>query len=155
MTITDVSATPEQLTEWGARLDQAVAGIQDLPDEQRAVAQEFALSLDSLSRAALTTIVRTLKGDPRGKELLFELVDDPTVRFLLGMHGIIRLPDPEQAGRVRDGIGEDGSSASHATPKAFFSLESMLRGPQQGHACGCGGHDSADGAAAGCACGEH
>lgn len=155
-TTTDSSApaTPpqEKLTEWGARLDQAVAGIQQLPGEQRAAAEEFALAIDSLSRAGLTTIVRALKADPRGKEILFDLVDDPTVRFLLGMHGIIRLPDPAQAERVQNGVGEDGSVAAPPAPRAFFSLESMFRGPQTGHACGCGG---AEDGAAGCACGAH
>lgn len=143
----------EQISEWGARLDQAIANIQELPPEQRAIAQDFALALDALSKSALTTIVRTLRGDERGKELLFELVDDPTVRLLLGMHGIIRLPDPEQADRVSRGIGEDGSRAPspHGSgAKAFVSLEAMFRGPQsaEAHACGCGGGDD-------CSCGAH
>lgn len=153
-----VETAHERLTAWGARLDQAVAGIQELPGEQRAIAENFALALDSLSREALTTIVRTLKADPRGKELLFELVDDETVRFLLGMHGIIRLPDPEQAERVRDGVGEDGSVAAPPQKRAFFSLESMLRGPREaGGSCGCGGAaaDPNGDPQAACGCGGH
>ena len=147
-----VSST-EQLTVWGARLDQAVADVQRLDPESRAIAEEFALALDTLSRTALTEIVKTLKADPRGKELLFELVDDPSVRFLLGMHGIIRMPDPEQAERVKSGQGEDGSGAAHShgksEGKAFISLASMLKGPQnEGHACGCSGGD-------GCVCGSY
>ncbi len=157
----DEAPAADQLTEFGARLDQAVAQIQELPPEQRAAAENFALALDGLSKAGLTTIVRALKADPRGKEILFELVDDPTVRMLLGMHGIIRLPDPEQAARVAAGIGEDGSAApasAHGSKapsgKAFVSLEAMFRGPDlqaAGHACGCGG-DHGD---AGCSCGAH
>lgn len=143
----------DQLTAWGARLDQAIADIQRLDPEARATAEEFALAMDSLSRQALTTIVKKLKSDPRGKELLFELVDEPDVRFLLGMHGIIRMPDPDQADRVQQGIGEDGSVAQHShggstESKAFFSLSSLLRGPQTGHACGCSGDDA-------CVCGGH
>jgi len=50
-------------------------------------------SLDAASRerayAAREAIVKRLKEDPRGKELFFELVDDPGVRVLLAMHGII------------------------------------------------------------------
>ncbi len=153
------SAPTDALSAFGARLDQAVAQIQELPPEPRAVAENFALALDALSKAGLTTIVKRLKADPRGKELLFELVDDPTVRLLLGMHGIIRLPDPAQAERVAKGIGEDGSAAP-ASPhggtsggRAFVSLESMFRGPQTGHACGCGAADG--GAESACACGGH
>lgn len=146
----------DELSAFGARLDRAVREIRELPDEPRAAAENFALALDALSKAGLTTIVRRLKADDRGRALLFELVDDPTVRLLLGMHGIIRLPDPVQAERVANGIGEDGSSApavQHGTSggRAFVSLESMFRGPQTGHACGCGGES--DGAA--CACGGH
>lgn len=155
MSMTDVNpmTSVEQLTVWGARLDQAVADIQRLDPEARAAAEEFALALDTLSRTALTEIVRTLKADPRGKELLFELVDDPSVRFLLGMHGIIRMPDPEQAERVKAGIGEDGSGApsskGKSEGKAFVSLASLFKGPQnEGHACGCSGGGE-------CVCGSH
>lgn len=153
MTETPTFDSTEQLTVWGARLDQAVADIQMLDPEARAIAEEFALALDTLSRTALTTIVKKLKSDEHGKELLFELVDDPSVRFLLGMHGIIRMPDPEQAERVKAGKGEDGSGAPHShgksEGKAFISLASMLKGPQnEGHACGCSGGGE-------CACGSH
>lgn len=140
------SATTEPLTEWGARLDQAVAGIQQLDAESRAVAEEFALSLDQVTRTALTAIVRRLRDDPRGKELLFELVDDPAVRLVLGMHGIIRLPDPEQL--------ERSGTAPSTGGRTFISLSSMLRGPQTADACGCG--DPAGGAGAdACGCGGH
>lgn len=154
MTITgvEISNSAEQLTVWGARLDQAVEAIQRLDPESRAVAEEFALSLDALSRTALTTIVRRLKEDERGKELLFELVDDPGVRFLLGMHGIIRMPDPEQAEQVRSGAGADGVAPGKAhggkSQTAFISLQSLLRGPEKQHACGCDGGN-------GCVCGGH
>jgi hypothetical protein len=149
----DDIAETDKLTEFAARLDNAVAGIRDLDPVSHEVAQEFALALDSLSRAALTTIVRRLKADERGAELLFELVDDPAVRMLFGMYGIIRLPDPEQAERASAGTGADGAHAAPAkSARAFISLDSMLRGPasQQDHSCGTGGcgPDS-------CVCGEH
>ncbi|HEY6797184.1 MAG TPA: NifU family protein, partial [Kineosporiaceae bacterium] len=41
---------------------------------------------------------RALRSDPRGKELLFELVDDPVVYALLTMHGIVRA-DPATLAR--------------------------------------------------------
>lgn len=157
MTITEIeiSNSAEQLTVWGARLDQAVTSIQHLDPEARAVAEEFALALDALSRTALTTMVRRLKEDEQGKALLFELVDDPSVRFLLGMHGIIRMPDPEQAEQVRTGAGADGvapgqghGSGGGKPQTAFISLQSLLRGPQKEHACGCDGGN-------GCVCGGH
>ncbi|WP_395695004.1 NifU family protein [Nocardioides sp.] len=61
-------------------------------------------ALDELHRRALTIVVRRLRDDPRGKELLFELVDEPEVHMVLAMHGIVR-PDPTTlTRRVLDGV---------------------------------------------------
>lgn len=149
------TAAADALTAGAARLDAAVAAIRGLDLDAQAVAQEFALALDALSRSALTTMVRRLKADPRGTELLYDLVDDPEVRLVLGMYGIIRLPDPEQADRASTGAGADGSAPEPArAPRAFISLDAMFRGPSpvEAHACG------TEGAACGpesCVCGEH
>jgi hypothetical protein len=150
------AASTEKLTAWGARLDQAVKGIQELPPEQKMIAEEFALALDTVSREALTTIVRRLRADDRGSELLFELVDDPAVRMLLGMYGIIRLPDPEQAERASSGLGADGAPMPAKKPaRAFVSLDAMLRGPATAPAAGaCGTGDHACGPES-CGCGGH
>ena len=55
-------------------------------------AQQLA-AFTTLHRQALVTIVRRLREDPSGKELLFELVDDPHVHMMLAVHGIVRA-DP-------------------------------------------------------------
>ncbi|MHB1172360.1 MAG: hypothetical protein ACYCZY_07655 [Lacisediminihabitans sp.] len=146
----------EQLTAWGARLDNAVRGIQELSPEDQIVAEEFALALDAVSRQALTTMVRRLRADERGTELLFELVDDPAVRLLLGMHGIIRLPDPEQAERASAGLGADGAPAGAAgrAVRTFISLDAMLRGPSASTGGACGTGQSACGPES-CGCGGH
>jgi len=75
-------------------LDDALVGIDELSDPaaQRATA-DLRRALDDAHRAALVHVVRRLREDPRGKELLFELVDDPAVRMVLLMHEIVR-PDP-------------------------------------------------------------
>ncbi|GAA2964886.1 hypothetical protein [Microbacterium schleiferi] len=143
--------TPEaaNLETTASRLDAAVAAISRLDPDSRAVAEEFALALDALSKEALTTIVRALREDPRGKELLFDLVDDPAVRMLLGMHGIIRMPDPAATAEATA-----PAPTASARPVAFVSLESLLRGPSATptgacrtgasacgpEGCGCGGH---------------
>jgi len=103
---------PQALEDLARALDTATARIEDLaPDSQRIV-HETLDSLNALHRAGLTTIVQRLKGDPRGKELLFELVDEPDVRMILAMHGIIRA-DPHTIARqvlegVRPGIQSHG-----------------------------------------------
>jgi len=103
---------PQALEDLARALDTATARIEDLaPDSQRIV-HETLDSLNALHRAGLTTIVQRLKGDPRGTELLFELVDEPDVRMILAMHGIIRA-DPHTIARqvlegVRPGIQSHG-----------------------------------------------
>ncbi|GAB91526.1 NifU family protein [Gordonia rhizosphera] len=79
-------------------VDDAAAKVADLPPEHRDVAEQLRGALDNLNKAALTTIVRALRDDDRGRELLFDIVDDPVVRLALMVHGIIR-PDPLTAAR--------------------------------------------------------
>ena len=85
-------------------LDAAMARVADLDPLARQVVTDALDALNALHKGGLTTVVRRLKDDPRGKELLFELVDEPDVRMVLAMHGIIR-PDPETMARqVLDGV---------------------------------------------------
>ncbi len=79
-------------------VDDAAAKVADLPPEYRETADGLRNALDNLNRTALTTIVRALRDDDRGRELLFDLVDDPVVRLAMMVHGIIR-PDPLTAAR--------------------------------------------------------
>jgi hypothetical protein len=85
--VTDILATAK-------RLDEAVAAIEKLDPATRRIVAEYTLALDQLTTAALTTMVVNLRADPQGKKLLFDLLDDPSVRLVLGLHGIIKLPDP-------------------------------------------------------------
>lgn len=92
---TAVGIQPEDRTveELASALDAARASIIGLDPPARKAAEEMAAALDAAHRAALVHIVRGLREDPRGKELLFQLVDDPAIRLVLLMHGIIRA-DP-------------------------------------------------------------
>ena len=58
----------------------------------------------SSTARALLRVVRQLKDDPRGKELLFELVDDPVVYALLVMHGIVRADPVTLANRALEEV---------------------------------------------------
>lgn len=85
-------------------LDRAVGAVRELDAPARAAATDLETALNEAHRAALVHIVRTLRADPRGKELLFALVDEPAVRMVLLMHGIVR-PDPETLARAAlDGV---------------------------------------------------
>lgn len=80
-----------------------MAAVADLDAVPRAVAEQLKDALDALHRDVLVAIVRRLKADPRGKELLFELVDDPAVRMALSLHEIIK---PSLSSRVAQVIEE-------------------------------------------------
>lgn len=76
-----------------AAVDDAAAAVAELEPEARATAEQLQAAIEAFHRPALTTIVRTLRDDPRGKELLFALVDEPEVRAVLALQGIIKA-DP-------------------------------------------------------------
>jgi len=85
-------------------LDEAMARVRQLDPAARTVAQDCIAALEAVHKAALTTLVRGLKQDPDGKRLLFDLVDEPDVRMVLSIHGIIRADPHTVALQVLDGI---------------------------------------------------
>jgi nitrite reductase/ring-hydroxylating ferredoxin subunit len=84
------------LTSLAEQVDRVIAEVSALEPEIRAKALAVKSAIEEFHRSGLTSIVKTLKGDPRGKELLFELVDDPTVYALLTLHGIVRSSPPRE-----------------------------------------------------------
>ncbi len=73
------------------RADEALAAVRALEDE---TAREKALALkdalEALTRTGLVALVRAVREDPRGRELLRGALGEPEVYALLLMHGIIR-----------------------------------------------------------------
>ncbi len=94
----------ETLERLAARLDEAMATVAELDPEARTVVTAALEAMGALHKGALTTVVRRLKDDPAGKPLLFDLVDDPQVRMVLSMHGIIRADPLTAARQVLDGL---------------------------------------------------
>lgn len=108
------AATDEpDLDALAARLDEVQGRMAELDPLPRQLIEDHLSAVDELHQTALRTLVRRLREDERGKELLFDLVDDPTIRMVLAMHGIIRSADPTaQAERalaeIRPGIETHG-----------------------------------------------
>jgi len=94
--------TLDELDRLASRVDRAAAVAEQLDAPAAAAARELKEAIEAFHKSALTTIVRRLKDDPRGKELLFELVDDPLVRAMLAMHGIVRADITTRVRRVID-----------------------------------------------------
>lgn len=92
--------TVDDLAQLAERVDLAVAEVGTLERGARAKALALKSALEEFHKLGLTKIVRRLKEDPRGKELLFELVDDPAVHTLFAMHGLVRADLQTRVGRV-------------------------------------------------------
>jgi Fe-S cluster biogenesis protein NfuA/nitrite reductase/ring-hydroxylating ferredoxin subunit len=88
-----VAPEDRSVEELAESIDAAMAALTEVDRLGKRVAEDLKAALDDTHRAAIVHIIRALRADDRGKELLFELVDDPVVRMVLLMHEIIR-PDP-------------------------------------------------------------
>ncbi len=78
------------LTERAEAIERALRDVQGMPIDHRTRALALKSALEAFHKDALVTIVRTLKADPRGKELLLDLVDDQGVYALFALHGIVK-----------------------------------------------------------------
>jgi hypothetical protein len=105
-------------------VDEAAGIVAKLDDGPREAAEELRAAIEAVHKAGLVTIVRRLRDDAAGKALLYELVDDPLIRMLFSLHGIIRTDTPAGIGAAGEHTSEHGS----------------------GDACGCGGGE--------CGCGS-
>ncbi len=74
-------------------LDEAAAGVRELEPAARRRAEQLRHAVEALHGNGINAIVRKLREDHRGRELLFELADDPVVRLLFSVHGILQ-PTP-------------------------------------------------------------
>ncbi|GAB2773177.1 NifU family protein [Nocardioides salsibiostraticola] len=85
-------------------LDEAMVSVAALEPEARQSVTAAVDALNALHKAALTTVVRRLKDDPAGKPILFDLVDEPDVRMILSLHGLIRPDLGTQVQQVLTGV---------------------------------------------------
>lgn len=96
--------TKPDLDTAARRVDTMLERAGLLDERAQRVALDLKAAVEEFHREALVRVVRTLKDDPRGKELLFELVDDPVVYALLVMHGIVRADPSTLAHRALEDV---------------------------------------------------
>ena len=133
--MTDIAAPTTAFEKLAARVDDAVAALEGLDPAARTVAEELKDAVEAIHRAGLVTMVRAMRADDGARAVLFELIDDPAVRLLLSLHGIIR-PDPiTHAGQVLDSVrpqlhshGGDVSLVGIEDGTAFVRLEGACNG---------------------------
>jgi nitrite reductase/ring-hydroxylating ferredoxin subunit/Fe-S cluster biogenesis protein NfuA len=80
----------EKLAE---RIDELFKKVRDFEDEKREIVGELVKSIEEFTKIALAKLVRFMKEDPTGKELLLKAVKEPEVYSLFLKHGLIREDD--------------------------------------------------------------
>ena len=103
-TVDDGGDDREVLERLAGRVDAAMAAVSGMDASHRATAKELKAGLEAFHADALRRVVRALKDDERGRELLFGLVEDPVVHAALSLHGILRAPPQVRAEQALDGI---------------------------------------------------
>lgn len=90
------------LTRLAAKVDNALAEVQQMEAPAQAKAMALKNAIEEFHKEGLTQIVKALKADSRGKEILFQLVDLPEVHALFAMHGLVRADLRTRVSRVID-----------------------------------------------------
>ncbi|MFN8373059.1 MAG: NifU family protein [Anaerolineae bacterium] len=107
MSAVSATVTPSEektLESLAERVDKALESVNKLAEPERTQALNLKDAIEAFHRLGLTKIVQRLKADSRGKELLFELIDEPEVYALFSMHGIVRQPLPDRVAKVIDAV---------------------------------------------------
>ncbi len=100
MTHSHAPAPPDSMEALAERVDTAIAEVRKLDEGARSKALDLKAAVEAFHKAGLTRIVQHLKADPRGKELLFALVEEPIVYALFSMHGLVRADLATRVARV-------------------------------------------------------
>ncbi|MCA9257767.1 MAG: NifU family protein, partial [Planctomycetales bacterium] len=79
-----------ELERLARRVDRAVEDVQSLEPEVRDRALELKSAIEAFHKAGLTYLIRAMKNDARARDVLFELVEEPSVYALFAMHGLVR-----------------------------------------------------------------
>ncbi|MFV9504260.1 MAG: NifU family protein [Oscillochloridaceae bacterium umkhey_bin13] len=102
MTTSPLLTPTASLEELAQQVDTAMAEVAKLDPAARSKATDLKQAVEAFHKAGLTLIIQRLKADPHGKELLFELVDEPLVYALFAMHGLVRADLTTRVIRVLD-----------------------------------------------------
>jgi Fe-S cluster biogenesis protein NfuA len=135
MTTATPTLAETDLDTLAQRVDTAFNEVNKLDGPARARALDLKRAIEEFHKVGLTHIVKRLKDDPRGKELLFELVDEPAVYALFAMHGIVRADVTTQAARVLEMVrpylqshGGDVALVKVEGDTAFVRLQGACNG---------------------------
>jgi|GEM_PF-2330395 len=96
----------EDVTVLAARADQLRDRVRHLPDPTAAATLDEALdAVTAFNRAGLVSLVRSLRADPVGAQLLYAAMEAPAVMALLAAHDIIRTDRTLDVLRAAEQLG--------------------------------------------------
>ncbi len=121
------------------RVDKALKNIESLEDENAKMhALGLKTAIEDFHKYALTKMVQKLKSDANGKEILFEMVDEPSVYALLQLHGIIKQNLDGRITQVLDSVrpymqshGGDVEFVRYENSTAYVKLHGSCNGCSQ------------------------
>ena len=87
---TEADDDPQTFADLAARVDELRDRVHHLDHEAAALLEETLDAVTAFNSAGLITLVRILRSDARGTDLLYRAVDEPEVMALLVAHGIVR-----------------------------------------------------------------
>lgn len=77
--------------ELATRVDELRDRVAHADHHAKELLDETIDAITAFNRAGIVELVKVLRSDPRGEELLFEAVDRPEVMALLVQHGVVRV----------------------------------------------------------------
>jgi Fe-S cluster biogenesis protein NfuA len=96
--------TPATFETRAARIDATTRAVARLEPEARVTAEDAVAAIEEHHAAVLRALVARLRADDRGRELLYEAVDDAEVYAALVKAGIVRPTLAMRAVQVLDGV---------------------------------------------------
>ncbi|MEM0961181.1 MAG: NifU family protein [Bacteroidota bacterium] len=102
-------------------VDAALEGCRVLGDDGRRASMRLKKALEGFQKHVLAQIVRGLKEDPRGRDLLLGLLDDPAVLSSFTVHGLLRPDLNARVAEVVEGIRD--YAKSHGGDVEFVRVE--------------------------------
>ncbi|MEM9554057.1 MAG: NifU family protein [Acidobacteriota bacterium] len=98
----DTASDDSPLDQLARGVDEAVRAVESLDSSARAKALALKQAIEAFHKEGLATMIRTLKADPRGLELLLEMVEDSGVYALFAMHGLVKADLATRVAQVLD-----------------------------------------------------
>ncbi len=81
---------PQSFDELAQRVDELRDRVSHQDPQVKDLLDETIDAITAFNRVGLVTLIRKMRADPRGQEILYSAVDEPEVMALMASHGLVR-----------------------------------------------------------------